>query len=193
MFKSKKGIVAMAIMGGMLVQATPAFAVEPASGDTEVTYDNRQVLPDGNGQYGIIIPTAVAFADDAMSGSANLEITGIEGFDLKDWKELKVEANVQSENEYQLKLNGTDSSKYAVYSLTYDEQEITSNDETSTSTASNATKINKALGVSTNTPDSVSAVVEGTANLKDKSKATEKGQYKDTLTYSFKEVTNEKK
>lgn len=188
MFKrknNKKGIIAMAgamaIMGGMLAQATPAYAAAPAGGDTKVTYDNRQVLPDGNGEYGIIIPTAVAFTDETMSGNANLEITGIGGYDLTDWETLTVKASVKSEKGYQLQLDG-DTSKYATYWLTYGDDSF--------KTGTNVNDITTRLGVGS---DGQQAVIEGTADLQDKSKATVKGQYKDKLTYSFTQEANQKK
>lgn len=189
MFKrknNKKGIVAMAgamaIMGGMLAQATPVYAAAPSPGDTKVTYDNREVLPDENGEYGMIIPTAIAFTDDSTTAKANVEITGINGFDLEDWSELSVKTSVKSKNAYQLKLNGNES-EHAVYELQY-----AGNDTAFTANAL-AQDITTKLGVGGDNQ----AVVEGTANLTDKAGATKKGQYKDTLTYSFEQLQNTKK
>lgn len=181
---------AMTIVGGMAT-SVPVFANTIDQGTTPVTYDNREVLPDGNGEYGMIIPTAITFDDKKITSNADISITGINGWDLTDWETLTVEANVQSENEYKLKLNGNDASKYAEYSLKYNgDQPISTNEGNSTSDVMTATKINKTLGVggSGNVEK-----VPGEATLGSKAKATEKGQYKDVLTYSFKEVANSKK
>ncbi|WWU66662.1 hypothetical protein QJR26_18135 (plasmid) [Clostridium baratii] len=171
---------AMTIAGGV-ASAVPAYAAAPANGTTPVTYDNRQALPDGNAEYGIIIPTAVSLTDTNTTGNADLEITGINGFNLSDWSALTVQASVQSQNEYQLRLNGTDQNKFAKYGLKYDGTQAIPQDATKTA-------ITKTLGVG---GDSV-AKVSGEVELGDKSKATEKGQYKDTLTYSFQETANTK-
>ena len=176
---------AMTIMGG-LAQAVPAYATNLIpSGETKVSYDNREVLPDGNGEYGMIIPTAISFTDEEMTGNANIEITGINGYELSDWETLTVKASVQSENQLKLSLNGTEHDKYATYGLKYGtdmfEQETH---------GSSKNDITERLGIGNS---GQKAVVEGTANLKDKSKATVKGQYKDVLTYSFEEEANKKK
>lgn len=182
-FKKISALVcAMTIMGG-LAQAIPAYASAPNNGTTPVTYDNRQALPDGNGQYGIIIPTAISLSDTNTTGNADIEITGINGFDLSEWSELTVKASVQSANGYQLRLNGIETSKYASYALTYGGDQAIPQD-------TNKTEITKKLGIGSNGQVDK---VDGEVELGDKSKATEKGQYKDTLTYSFEEEANIRK
>lgn len=176
---------AMTIVGGMAT-SVPVFASQNTiqSGETPVTYDNREVLPDNNGEYGMIIPTAITFDDTKMQANANVEITGINGFDLKDWTTLTVQASVQSENGLKLSLNGIDHEKYATYELTYGTDKF---DSTTHGTSKN--NITTKLGVGS---EGQQKVVEGTADLKDKSKATVKGEYKDVLTYSFEELANQK-
>lgn len=148
---------------------------------TPVKYDNREVLPDGNAEYGIIIPTAILFDDVKTQDNVDVEITGINGFDLTDWTTLTVKASVQSLNAYQLRLNGN-GPEYATYDLKY-----TGNNSTFADVSKK--DITTKLGVGGNSK----AKVTGTANLKDKSHATKKGQYKDILTYSFVEEANQKK
>ncbi|WWU63305.1 hypothetical protein QJR26_09700 [Clostridium baratii] len=173
---------AMTIAGGV-ASAVPAYAAAPGNGTTPVTYDNRQALPDGNAQYGMIIPTAVSLSDTKTQGNVDVEITGINGFDLSNWAELTVATSVESQNEYQLRLNGTDTDKYAKYGLTYGGTQAIPQ-------AAGKTEITKKLGIGS---AGQVAKVTGTADLGDKSKATVKGQYKDTLTYSFVEEANQKK
>lgn len=189
MFKrknNKKGIVAMAgamaITGGMFAQATPAYAENTIQdGTTPVTYDNRTVLPDSNGEYGMIIPTAISFTDDNATAKADIEITGINGYDLdNDWQDLTVKAKVKSEKGFQLQLDG-EIGKYATYSLSYDMERSDAGTDENT--------IIQKLGVGR---DKVKKV-DGTATLEDKTMATTKGQYKDKLIYSFTEEANEKK
>lgn len=176
-------ILAVAGAGGMATSMT-VFANTIQEGTTLVTYDNEKVLPDENGEYGMIIPVAVTFSDTEMTANTDVEITGINGYELSNWRELSVQASVKSANAYKLKLNGNES-KYATYGLKYDgnNTEFISNQEFQ--------KINKNLGVGGAHDVNVKKVT-GIATLKDKSKATKKGQYIDTLTYSFKEIINQK-
>ncbi len=99
-----------------MVAATPIFAQtidQPA--DTPVSYDNRRIIPDGNGQYGVIVPSAIQFYDGALTKAADLEIVGINGFDLTYWSELDVEVKVASQNGYLLHNDDED----LPYTLTY--------------------------------------------------------------------------
>ena len=172
---------AMTIVGGMAT-SVPVFANTIQEGTTPVTYDNREVLPDNNGEYGMIIPTAITFDDKNMTSNADVEITGIKGYQLEDWSELSVQASVQSKNAYKLKLNGN-GAENATYKLTYG---------TDIATDGEKNAITQKLGIG-GAPDTNIAKVTGTATLLDKSTATKKGQYTDTLTYSFSELANTKK
>lgn len=177
MFK-KKGIIALAsaatVIGGMAAQTVPVFANPIQSGTTPVSYDNRQVLPDGNGQYGMIIPTAITFTDDKQTADAAIEITAINGYELdRDWTALDVTAKVASANSYKLK-DGANEVEYQVkmdnqnkFEANGDEQEVT-----------------KHFGVGGTTVKKE----DGTATLTSKAKV--KGNYKDTLTYTFTENVN---
>lgn len=185
MLKSMKktslfALVGMLSLGAFATTTSPVHAAgnAPDDGTTPVVYDNRNVLPDKNGQYGMIIPTALTFTDDKQTADATVEITGINGYDLKeDWTNLEVKATVKSDNSYtlvgpgdavayELKMNGN----AAKFEANTDAQEIT-----------------KHFGVGGQTVTKE----EGTATLTGKAKV--KGQYKDTLTYSFEEVQNQLK
>lgn len=169
------GIMAM---GGLMVSGTSVHAAAPISGDTPVVYDNRNAIPDGNAQYGMIIPTALTFTDDNKTADATVEITGMNGYDLeKDWNELEVKASVKSTNSYTLIGPGDP--------VTYELKMY--NNLAKFESNSNAQEITKHFGIGGDT------VTKETGQAKLTGKATKKGQYKDTLTYSFEEKKNEKK
>lgn len=177
MFK-KKGIIALAsamtVIGGMAAQTVPVFANTIQTGTTPVTYDNRQVLPDGNGQYGMIIPTAITFTDDNQTVNTAVEITGINGYDLSDWTELDVKAKVSSVNSYNL-VDGANKVAYQVkmdnnnaeFGANADQQEVTKH---------------FGVGGDTVTKEGATATLTGKAKVK--------GQYKDTLNFNFEEMKN---
>lgn len=184
--KTKKGITAFAgammIAGAVGTQMVSVSAAAPADGTTPVSYENRKVLPDDNGTYGMIIPTAIAFSDGKEEiKNVNVEITGINGFDLaKDWSHLEVKTTLSSANEFKLKFNNSS----ADYSLTYGNDKFDKDNNTT------GGEITKHLG---NLKGTLVEKVEGTANLTNKTNAVEKGQYKDTLIYVFEEVFNVRK
>ena len=175
---NKKMMSTMAVLGMMLAGGTLVNAQTRAiseSGTTPVTYDNRTVLPDDNAQYGVIIPTAISFTDDEKNADASLEIVGINGYNLdNDWTELNVTAKVKSTNGYTLNKEA----KKVPYKIT-----MVGNDK-SFESGTEEKEITTRLGVGNNT----SKKIPGTAELT--GKATEKGQYSDTLTYTFIENTN---
>ncbi|WP_300262553.1 hypothetical protein [Clostridium sp.] len=182
MFK-KKGIIALAsattIIGGLAAQAVPVFAAVPDNGTTPVTYDNRQVLPDDNAQYGMIIPTSISFTDAKKKADASVEITGINGYDLdKDWNELDVTATVASKNSYKLK-------DEANHEVDYELKMEHNGDKFEANETEQDVTMHFGVGV-----DKAKKEV-GTATLT--GKATVKGQYKDSLTYKFTENKNERK
>lgn len=181
---STLALAGMMAMGGILATGTEVHALNNIqSGETPVSYDNRQVLPDDNAQYGMIIPTAIAFDDANSEANADVSITGINGFDLADWSDLSVTAKVKSQNAYKLVGEGTAAGAQAAYKLKYGTEMQANTDEQEISTK---------LGTGTS---GAQAKVSGTATLDEASKATatKKGIYKDKLTYSFTEVTNVKK
>lgn len=178
---NKKMMGIMAVLGMMLAGGAGTIVnaqtkAVPAPGTTPVTYDNRTVLPDSNAQYGMVIPTAISFTDDDQTADASLEIVGINGYDLdKDWNKLDVSVTVKSKNSYKLKNNA----KEVSYELKMDNNtdKFTDNDSEQS--------VTKHFGVG----DTNFVKKEGgTAKLT--SKATEKGQYSDTLTYTFTENEN---
>lgn len=167
-------VVAAATVSSMCMPVFAATSNTIETGRTPVKYDNRKVLEDGNGQYGMIIPTAIRFTDEEKLANIAVEIVGINGFDIdEDWNTLEVSATVASTNNYKLRLNGTNQNVYADYALS-----IASTIEETTFGKNTSGAIKK---------------LEGTASLTNKDKATEKGQYTDTLTFNFIEETNVKK
>lgn len=179
MLKSK-AITSLALAGVMLMGAgSMVHAAEPATiedGTTNVTYDNRQVLPDENGMYGMVIPAGIAFTDEKTSMDADISIVGINGYDLSEWTDLDVSATVASTNSYKLLMDGADNG------ATY---ELKMADNTAAFTAdANDQAVTKHLGKGGQTAETA----EGTATLK--TKATKKGLYKDVLTYKFTENKN---
>lgn len=176
--KKMMGTVAalgMMLAGGTMVNAQTRNIQGP--GNTPVTYDNRNVLPDDNAQYGMVIPTAISFSDDSKTADATLEIVGINGYDLDtDWQVLDVSVKVTSLNGYKLVKDVT---KEVSYTLKMDgnASEFTAD--------KNEQDITKHFGVNGN---NTVKKENGTATLT--GKATEKGQYSDTLTYTFTENTN---
>lgn len=171
-------VVALGMMlaGGTLVSAQTRTA--PSNENIPVTYDNRNVLPDSNAQYGMVIPTAISFTDDKKTADASIEIVGMNGYELDtDWTELEVTAYITSKNGYKLLNN----QKEVNYKLNLNGQELSS------TTGTTKTEITKKFGVGQQNSGRIKRL-DGTASLD--GKATEKGQYEDTLTYSFTENNN---
>lgn len=190
MLKSKmKKLSAVAMATMMLVGGAVSVSAAdnaPADGKTPVTFDNRNTIPDGNGQYGMIIPTAITFENkEGATANADVEITGINGFNLDtDWTTLTVKTSVASANGFELLPEDTvGNTTKATYKLAYGTDEFTSGKA--------ANPITKTLGVGTPTAGGDENVkkVEGTATLVNKT-GVKKDKYTDTLTYSFEEVEN---
>ncbi|WP_062804722.1 hypothetical protein [Enterococcus pernyi] len=180
---NKKMMSTMAVLGMMLTGGTIVNAqtrTAPSDGTTPVTYDNRTVLPDGNAQYGMVIPTSISFSDDSKTADATLEIVGINGYYLdKDWTELGVTVKIASQNGYKLKKD----SKEVSYKLKMD------NNDSDFDSGMDEKEVTKKFGVGGS--DGKVKKETGTATLT--GKATEKGQYSDTLTYKFTETVNNQK
>lgn len=172
------GLVSVLTAGGLVVSdASVVHAAAPSEKGVPVTYDNRTVLPDGNGQYGMIIPTSISFTDTNKTANADVEITGVGGYNLDvDWTTLDVLVKVKSDNSY--KLTGTGPNIDYQLKMTNNANEFEANDT--------AQEITKHFGVGGN------AVKKETGEAKLTGKATVKGQYSDRLTYSFEEITNER-
>lgn len=167
-------ILGTVLIGGTIVNAQTTNSIQ--NGSTPVTYDNRNILPDNNAQYGMVIPTAISFSDNKKEADASVQIVGINGYDIDtDWTELDVTTKVKSQNSYKLK---NDNNKEVSYKLKMENNsaEFTANDQEQ--------EISKHFGKGGDTFKEE----EGTATLI--GKATEKGQYTDTLTYTFTENTN---
>lgn len=179
---NKTGAMALAAVmaaGVFMTGGTAVHAAAPANGTTPVTYENRTVLPDGNAQYGVIIPTAVSFTDASKTANADLEITGIGGYDLDtNWTALQVTASVASTNGYKLK-TGVKEVDYKI------KMNGNAGDfDSSLTTPTDAQEITTKLGVGGANVKKVTGTAELTGV------ASSKGSYSDTLTYSFVENTN---
>lgn len=182
---NKKMMGTMAVLGMMLAGGTIANAqtkvnAAPTNGTTPVTYDNRTVLPDGNAQYGMVIPTAISFTDDKQEADASVEIIGINGYNLDDWKDLDVTTKVQSKNGYLLK-NDDDSAQVS-YKIKMD------GNATDFTADKNEQDITNHFGIKATPDPNRVKKVNGKAELT--GKAVLKGQYADELTYKFTEHTN---
>lgn len=206
MLKSKlliTGACMLAMTGTTMTAVHAEGKAISQTGTTNVSYVNRNVIPDDNGEYGMIIPSAIVFKEAGETADASVEITGINGFDLdKDWSDLSVTATVKSNEGYVLKEQN--SSKKAGYkmvmdvdgndSFDYDTEEPTNTDQlfdTDTEGVTVGVPLEKNFGVGGS--DGRVKVLKGQAKLTDISQATVKGNYKDTLTYSFNENSNIKK
>lgn len=208
MLKSKKLFISGACMLAMagMVAPTAINAQEKVisqTGDTTVTYDNRNVIPDDNHEYGMIIPTAISFTEAGGTADASVSITGINGHKLSDWKDLDVTVHVKSANTMSLK---SEDSKTAAYQIVMDKNKDESFDHTTPADTNEDQLLNSATE---NIGDTVGSGVDlalhlgvggttvteykGEAKLMDITTATTKGQYTDTLTYSFTENSNTKK
>lgn len=171
----KSGALAMACavaVTGVIATTAPAFAAEVGTGTTPVTYDNRKVIPEVDGQYGFIIPTAISFTQDTTEANADVEMIGINGYNLSDWTTLEVGVKVTSAGTWTLQGQGDASGNSAKYTTTYAGFSAEQADITGLQLTKDANKI------------------EATANLGDTSLAKKKGQYTDTITYTFDETTN---
>lgn len=167
-------VLAMVLTGGSIVNAQTTNTIQ--DGTTPVIYDNRNILPDNNAQYGMVIPTAISFSDNKKEADASVQIVGINGYDIDtDWTELDVTTKVKSQNSYKLK---NDNNKEVSYELKMENNsaKFTENDQEQ--------EFSKHFGKGGDTVKEE----KGTATLT--GKAPEKGQYSDTLTYTFTENKN---
>ncbi|WP_283702031.1 hypothetical protein [Clostridium perfringens] len=167
----RKGIFALAcamtIVGGM-ASATPVHAAEK-SGTTPVSYDNRNIVDvEGNGVWGVAIPTAITFTDDLQTSKADIELVGLNGYDLSDFASIDVDGTVKSTNSYNLVGEGSAAGSTASY--TYE-----LNGNAAFTADANEQAIDKLT--------LADSKQEGTATLVNK--GTKKGQHKDTLTFKF--------
>lgn len=158
---------AMTIMGG-IATSVPVHAAEQ-TGKTPVSYDNRNIVDvEGNGVWGVAIPTAITFTDDKQTAEADIELVGLNGYDLSDFASLDVDGTVKSENAYNMIGEGSAAGSTASYGY-----ELNGNGEfNADATEQNIDQLN--LGAPKQ---------EGTATLKEK--GNKKGQHKDTLTFKF--------
>lgn len=147
-----------------------------------VTVVDNDTLPDGNGEYGIVIPKAITLTSLDDNANSDLRIIPLGDNKFEDWERLKVQASVKSSNDFKLNLNGTDPNIYAMYGLNYGSDKFTGS---GIHTLSQTLEVRNGLGVAEK--------ILGTARLENISKATTKGTYKDVLTYSFVEIENDKR
>ncbi|MFV0382081.1 MAG: hypothetical protein ACK5KR_07675 [Breznakia sp.] len=171
--KTKMLATAAVGFGLVLGTASSVRAADPTTADVPVTYDNRRIIPDANGQYGMVVPTTINFTDEKLTDKQNVEIIGINGYVAEDWTTLKIKVEVASQNGWKLSGNGVE----LPYELSYNTSVLSAD--------------NKVLGGSDYVlgfAGANAASVEGTATLSEK--ATIKGQYTDKLTYTFTEQEN---
>ena len=160
---------AMTIIGGMSSATTVHAAGQyPQTGQTPVVYDNRNIVdPDGNGVWGVAIPTAITFTDENQTADADIELVGLNGYSLSDFTQLDVDGTVQSQNAYKMIGEGSASGSEASYSYQL---------KSTTFTADGEEQDIEQLTLS-------APKQEGIATLK--TKGTKKGQHKDKLTFTF--------
>ncbi|MEG1433320.1 MULTISPECIES: hypothetical protein [Eubacterium] len=172
--KKMVGTIALAtiLASGALSMMAPVHAAE---NQTPVVYENRAVIDvNGNGRYGTIIPTAITFTDASKTAAADIEIVGVGGFSLDDFAKLKVTTKVKSAGGFQM--SGPVGSSGAKY-----EVNMTGNDAAFTA-GTDEKEVTAPLGIGAGQEKKVSGTATYTGN------ASTKGQYKDTLTYTFTQV-----
>ncbi|MEG1432953.1 hypothetical protein [Eubacterium sp.] len=167
--KSKKvvGLACASLVVGGALASMPVHAASTST--TPVSYDNRQVVDvDGNGKWGVIVPTAIAFTDANKGGvTGAVEVTGINGYKLEDFKTLTVTSTLASAGTYKLQGEGTATGSTVAYSYDIDGKTFDAAQTDNNLTEMNLTKTK----------------LDGTAKLT--GEAPKKGTYKDTLTFSF--------
>lgn len=159
-------LLAVAMMIGL--GATPCNAVEDTE-SIEVIYDNTKTITDpespDTGKWGVRIPAAVQFTDDAKQADIPVELVGMNGI-LIDTLDVEIDVTVQSK--YGLKMYINDEAKEENdpidYTVVYETQTM------------GTTPITLKMNSKTKTS------VKGTATMT--GKATKAGVHKDQLTYT---------
>ncbi|MBS5081944.1 MAG: hypothetical protein E7B11_22700 [Clostridiales bacterium] len=179
MFKIKKakglavGTCAMMLMGALGGTALTVMAA--SEGVTPVTYDNSTIIDvDGNGKWGVTIPTSLNFTDSQTTITSEVELIGINGTDLDaTFSKVEVTGKVKSAGGYAL--TGPTGSTPARYSMTIDGK--TFSDNATEQDFQRTFGMDTAAGTSLSKKLNVSATLTHSGNLR--------GRYKDTLTFNF--------
>lgn len=179
MFKINKakgmavGACAIMLMGALGGSTQTVMAA--TEGVTPVTYDNSTIIDvDGNGKWGVTIPTSLNFTDSQPTVTSEVELIGINGTDLDaTFSKVEVTGKVKSAGGYEL--TGPIGSTPARYSMTIDGKTFSANN--TEQEFQSTFGMDTAAGTSLNKKLHVSATLTHSGNLR--------GRYKDTLTFNF--------
>lgn len=169
-----KQLFLSALAVGLILPAVAGTvnAADSTPTNVPVTYDNRNIIPDPDrpqyAEWGVSIPTAIKFTDSTTVVDTSLELVHLNG--STTFVDKNIDVSVQSTNSFDLKLNGTDDTYKVPYTLMYENQPVT--------------KDNNAHSVATLNGGGSTVVTfkEGKAVLGEV-KVSKRGEYSDTLTY----------
>ena len=160
----------LAIGGLALSRVNAAEVPDAGTGDTNVTYTNLNGAEGDSGLWMVTFPSAIQFTDTTTTQALPLELIGMNGYTLDQLNpDLKVNVYAESANAYLLKNTDTTISETAEYSVTYP-------------TASTKVKV-ATLDPKTHTKEAATGTLT--------KKATVKGTYTDTITYTLTHEGNE--
>lgn len=163
--KAKKLLLAALAVGILVPASAGSVFAATSTGETPVSYDNRNYIPDPDNPnapaWAVTIPSAVNFTDDNKIIDTTVELISVNGGDLPT---TDVTVTVASRNDYKLK-KSLGASGDLSYKLIYDGKIMSK-------TITEVAKLKAS-----------EAIKAGTANL-GTDKAPERGQYTDTLTYT---------
>ena len=161
--KLKKIYMSALAMGLMIPALSMNVLATDGTGQTPVTYDNRNYIPDPDNptdpQWAVTIPSTINFTDDNKKIDASVELVSKNGGTLPTGN---VTVTVESRNNYKLK-NGSDE---VSYQLVYEGKAMTN-------TSKEVAVLNSA-----NPAKSGFAILGN-------DKAPSRGSYEDTLTYTI--------
>ena len=161
--KLKKIYMSALAMGLMIPALSMNVLAADGTGQTPVTYDNRNYIPDPDNptdpQWAVTIPSTINFTDDSKKIDASVKLVEQNGGSLPTGN---VTVTVESSNNYKLK-NGSDE---VSYQLVYGNKTMSNTD--------------KEVAVLNNTD----TAKNGYAILGN-DKAPSRGSYEDTLTYTI--------
>ena len=161
--KLKKIYMSALAMGLMIPALSMNVVASEGTGETPVSYDNRNYIPDPDNpidpQWAVTIPSTINFTDDNKKIDASVKLVEQNGGSLPTGN---VTVTVESSNNYKLK-NGSDEVSYR---LEYGSKTMTNTDK------------EVAVLASANPAESGFAILGN-------DKAPSRGSYEDTLTYTI--------
>lgn len=168
------GACAMMLMGPLAGQGMAVMAA--TEGATPVTYDNGTIIDvDGNGEWGVAIPTSINFTDAKKVVTSEVELIGINGTNLDTvFRKIDITGKVKSAGGY--KMAGPTGSTPAEYEMTIDGKKFEKNN--TEQTFKNKFGMDKTTGAA-----AVNKKLNLSATLTKEGK--QRGQYKDTLVFNF--------